>query len=133
MAWWNDNPFLSGRVRYGQDYWGGRTPTGSGFQDWYNTPEVRDDPDNESAPYGEWERYISGSGFGGSGRLAELARSQFNRAQSAFDAAQLSNPGLTWRKFLTRLGPGMLNSYVRSVSPQERGNFTPQQARWIRY
>lgn len=126
MAYW-ENPFY----RPGNGY-GGRNPTTGERQDWYNTPEVRDDPDNPNAPYGEWERFINEQGFGGMTNRDQWARSLFNRASSGFDAAQLTNPGLTWRKYLNTLEGGWMDNLYRTLTPQQRGLFAPGQTRVIR-
>lgn len=129
MAWYDSNPFL----QLGDRFWGGQNPLTGDSQDWYNTPEVRDDPDNPSAPQGEFERFLSAQGYGGFDRKAQFARSMYGRAQSAFDAAQLSNPGLTWRKFLSTLqNRNFLDKTYASVGNQARGAFNPAQTRVIR-
>lgn len=127
MAYW-ENPFWRPNNGYG----GTNPDTGAG-QDWYNTPEVRDDPDNASAPYGEWERFITEQGYGGMNNRSQWARSLYNRAQSGFDAAQLSNPGVTWRKYLNTLEGGWLDNLYAGLSPQQRGSFVPGQTRVIRW
>ena len=127
MAWW-DNPFLGGQDRFGgrSPFWGGRNPTTGAFQDWYDTPDVRDDPENPSAPYGEWERFLGAQSMGGGfSNQDQWARNLFSRAQSGFDSAQLSNPGLTWRNYLNRLGPNLLQKSWAGLTPQQQGAFGP--------
>jgi hypothetical protein len=129
MAWYDGNPFL----QLGDRFWNGANPITGAPQDWYDTPEVRDDPNNPSAPQGEFERFLTSQGFGGFDRKSQFGRSLFGRANSAFDAAQLSNPGLTWRKFLTQLGNrNFLDQAYASVGTQARGAFNPSQTRIIR-
>jgi hypothetical protein len=126
MAYW-ENPFWRPENRYG-----GSNPTTGKSQDWYNTPEVRDDPDNPNAPYGEWERFVTEQGFGGTTNRDQWGRSLYNRASSGFDAAQLTNPGLTWRKYLNTLEGGWLDNLYAGLTPQQRGLFAPGQTRVIR-
>lgn len=125
MYW--DNPFWRPRNHYG-----GRDPITGDRQDYYDTPLVRDDPDNPSAPFGEWERFITEQGFGGTGNRSTLARNLYNRARSGFDAAQLSNPGVTWRRYLNTLEGDWIQNLVAGFSPQQRGSFQPGQTRVIR-
>ena len=135
-AWWQDNPFLSGGVRYGgtSPWWGGRDLFTGDPQDWYNTPEVRDDPDNPSALYGEWERFLGNSRMGGGfTNRDQWARSLFPRAQAGFASAQLSNPGLTWRRYLQRLDPNLLQKTFASLTPQQKGLFAPTMTRTVRW
>lgn len=135
MAWW-DNPFLSGQDRFGNrsPFWGGRNPTSGDYQDWYNTPEVRDDPENPSAPYGEWERFLGAQRMGGGfSNQDQWSRSLFNRAQSGFDSAQLSNPGLTLRNYLNRLDPNLLQKTWAGLTPQQQGVFGPGLTRTVRW
>jgi hypothetical protein len=109
-------------------WYGGTNPSTGAPQDWYNTPLVRDDLSQE-LPYGEFERFLSNQGFDGFGRNAEWARSQYNRTRSGYDAAQLSNPNLSYRDFLATL-PSMQDAYA-SLSAQARGDNTPGQTRRI--
>lgn len=135
MAWWENNPFLSGQNQYGgrSPFWGGRNPTSNAFQDWYDTPEVRDDPENPSAPYGEWERFLGAQSMGGGfSNQDQWGRSLFSRAQSGFDSAQLSNPGLTWRNYLNRLDPNLLQKTWAGLTPQQQGSFGPGLTRTVR-
>jgi hypothetical protein len=123
-----ENPFWRPRNGYG-----GANPITGDRQDFYDTPEVRDDPDNPSAPYGEWERFLTEQGYGGMSNKAQWGRSLYNRAQSGFDAAQLSNPGVTWRDYLNTLEGGWLDNLYAGLSPQQRGAFLPGQTRVIRW
>jgi hypothetical protein len=128
MSYW-DNPFWRPDNGYG-----GTNPTNPNQrQDWYNTPAVRDDTDNESALMGEWERFLTEQGFGGSGNRDMAMRNMLNRARSGFDAAQLSNPGVTWRKYLNTLEGGWAQNLAASLTPQQRGAFLPGQTRTIRW
>ena len=136
MAWWDTNPFLGGKDIYGgrSPFWGGKNPTTGDWQDWYDTPEVRDDPDNPSAPYGEWERFLGAQGMGGGfSNQDQFARNLFSRAQSGFDAAQLSYPGLTWRNYLNRLNQNLLRNTWAAQTPQQQGVYGPGLTRSVRW
>ena len=61
MAWYDSNPFLL----MGQDLWGGINPLTGQSQDWYDTPEVRDDPERRNAKivtYTEKGRQVNRAG-----------------------------------------------------------------------
>jgi hypothetical protein len=127
MANYWDNPFWRDRNRYGAT-----NPTTGESQDWYDTPAVRDDPDNPSARLGEWTRFFSEQGFGGETSRDRWGQNQLGKAEAGFDAAQLTNPGLTWRKYLNTLEGGWMDRLYATLTPQQRGSFVPGQTRIIR-
>jgi len=113
-------------------WWDGWKP-GDSDQDWYDTPVVRDDPAMRDTPnWAEFERFLSGSGFGGNDIRSQWARGQFNRADAGYRAEFQSNPGLTYRQYLDSLGPGFLDAMFASLTPSQRGANAPAQTRIIR-
>jgi hypothetical protein len=125
MAWtgWGDNPFWNPGNLYG-----GINPVTGRPQDWYDTPVSM----GLDVPYGEYERFLTEQGYGGFGAKAQFGRNLYNRSQSGFQAAKLTNPNLTYRDYLNTLEGGYLDQAYAGLSPQERGVFIPGQTRWIR-
>lgn len=123
MPAWTPNPFW----QQGNTY-GGVDLSGNPM-DWYNTPLSELD---YNLPRGEFERYLTNNGFGGFGRRDEWGRAMYNRANSGFESAQLSNPDLNFRDYLnTYLSPNALDEAYMSLSGQARGDSTPGQTRRI--
>ena len=116
------NPFWSGGS------YGGFNPITGLPQDWYDTPLSQ----QADLPYGEFERFLSNQGFGGFDNRSQWARSMYNRSSSGYDAAQLSNPDLTYRDYLNTL-TGQLDDAWASLTPDQRGISTPGQTRWVRW
>jgi len=123
MPAWTGNTFWNPNSWYG-----GTNPSTGNPQDWYNTPLVRDDLSQE-LPYGEYERFLTDSGFAGFDRMGEWGRQNYNRTKSGYDAAQLSNPNLSYRDYLQTL-PNFNDLYA-SLSGAARGDNTPGQTRRI--
>lgn len=113
------------------NWYGGTNPWTGDSQDWYDTPTVRDDL-SETMPYGEFERFLTEQGFGGNSRRDMTARNQYNRSQSGYEAAQLTNPNLSYRDYLNTMEGGWLNEVLASMTPQMRGDQMPGQTRVIR-
>jgi hypothetical protein len=131
MANYWENPFWRDR-----NWYGGEHPTTGRSQDWYNTPEVRDDAStpwgSDAAKQGEWVRFYTEQGFGGNTNRDRFGQNQAGNALAGFDAASLSNPGLTWRKYLNTLEGGWMDRLYATLTPQQRGAFVPGQTRTIR-
>lgn len=123
MNWWQP----------GNNYGGWNPQTGQP-QDWWDTGYVQDDVlGTDSANRGVFERFLTENGFGGYGRNAQLMRNLYNQSLSGQEAAQLSNPGLTYYDYLQQLGPGFLNQQVMAMGPQQRGDYTPARTTWMRW
>jgi hypothetical protein len=122
MPAWTNNPFWNPTSIYG----GQNIQTGAPM-DWYNTPLST----QADMPYGEWERSLTNQGFGGFGRSDLLARNLYNRSQSGFESAQLSNPAITYREYLGQLGNGYFQEAINSMTPEMRGDSMPGQTRRI--
>jgi hypothetical protein len=122
---WNNNPFWRP-----PNWYGGTNPTTGQSQNWYDTPLVRDDlsPD---MPRGEYERFLTEQGYGGFNRKDEWGRGQYNRADSGYQAAQLTNPNLSFRDYLDTLEGGWLDNAYAGLSAMARGDNTPGQTRRI--
>lgn len=123
----NDNPFWRP-----PNWYGGSNPITGDSQDWYRTPFVRDGLSND-LPGGEFERFLTEQGFGGNTNRDQWARNQYNRAQSGYQAALLTNPALTFRRYLNTLEGGWLDRAFAGLSPQERGAYMPSQSKIVRW
>lgn len=123
MPAWTNNPFW----RPGNWYGGTNVITGAP-QDWYNTEYSRLD---STLNRGEYERFLTEQGFGGFDRTSTLARRLEGRADTGYQAAQLSNPDLSYRDYLNTLEGGWLNDAIAQMSAAARGDNTPGQTRRI--
>lgn len=120
------NPFYDWLNLYG-----GTNPLNGAPQNWYNTPLVRDDL-SQTMPQGEFERYLSTAGFGGFGNEDQWARSLYGRTQQGYQAAELNNPNLSYRDYLTGLGSDWLRTAYANLTPNQRGGGSqPGQTRWV--
>lgn len=113
------------------NWYGGINPETGQSQDWYNTPDVRDFL-SETLPGGEWLRFATEQGYGGTGRRAQLANQMYGEAQQGYESAQLSNPNLTFRKYLNTLEGGWLDKALAGLTMSQRGAYHPAMTRIIR-
>ena len=73
-------------------------------------------------PQGEYQLYLQNRGMADpNSRLGQWSQAQFPRLQQLYQAAQLQNPELTWRRFLHTSGPGKLKGQFLGLSPSQRG------------
>jgi hypothetical protein len=87
----------------------------------YNTPFVRDKV-SPLLPQGEYQMFLQGQRMANpQSRAGQWGQSQFGRINQLFQAAQLQNPGLNFRKFLKTGGAGNLMNEFLSLSPSARG------------
>jgi uncharacterized protein YraI len=82
----------------------------------------------------EYEKYITDNGFGGYNQKGNFARNLADRAKSGLAAAQMNNPNLTARDYLsTTLGSKFLANARAAATPGQRGENTmtaSPRARW---
>jgi uncharacterized protein YraI len=111
------NPFYKPTSQYGST------------QNWYDTPIVK-----QSAGFdAEWEKTLTDQGFGGMNQKGDFARSLTDRAKSGYASAQLNNPALTNRQYLSGLGSDFLAKARAAATPQQRGEqwgIMSPRARW---
>ena len=87
----------------------------------YNSPFVRDYV-SPLLPQGEYQRTLNSQGLGNSStRAGQYGLSQYADAQRQYQAAQLRNPGLTFRNFLAQGGAGDIMGRWKGLSAGARG------------
>lgn len=102
-------------------------------QNWYDTPFVKTevDPINQGGVFTAW---LGQQGLGGFDRQSMFGKSLQSRYNSGYEGAQLNNPGLTFRDYLSGQGSGQINDIWAGLTPGQRGEnpsmFAPK-ARWI--
>lgn len=99
-------------------------------QNYYNTPisEII----GEQNPRGEWMRYMSGQGFGGTDRRSQWGYNQFGKMEDGYQAATMTNPNLKRREFYDQQTPQLEREW-NLMAPSQRGEFMPAQTRWVRW
>lgn len=99
-------------------------------QNSYDTPLVKGAASFDQ----EYEKYITDNGFGGYNQKGNFARNLADRAKSGLAAAQMNNPNLTARDYLsTTLGSKFLANARAAATPAQRGENTmtaSPRARW---
>lgn len=111
------NPFYNPTSQYGSS------------QNWYDTPIVKQSAGMDA----EFEKFITDQGFGGLNRKGDFARGLGDRVKSGYAAAQLNNPALTNREYLSGLGSDFLAKARAAATPQQRGEqwgIAAPRARW---
>lgn len=103
-------------------------------KDWWGSNFVRNDLSTQPGmERGVYQQFLSDRGFGGGlSRRDMFAKSQFGNIEDSFKQALLHNPSLNRIDFYRQASKGLDNAYA-SLSPQQRGEFNPQQTRVIRY
>ena len=99
--------------------------------DWASTPVGG--MQEEKAPQGVYARWLADNGFRDFTGAGEFARQQYGKMQTGYEAANLTNPDLTFKNYLAGQGQGLMDQY-RRLTPEQRGEnsnvFSPR-ARYI--
>ena len=92
-----------------------------GGKNWYNTGLVRDYV-SPQLPQGEYQRTLGQQGMADSlTRRGQFGLQQYADTQRRYQAAQLRNPALSFRDFLSGGGAGNLMDQWRGLSASARG------------
>jgi hypothetical protein len=92
-----------------------------GGKNWYNTGLVRDYV-SPQLPQGEYQRTLGQQGMADSNtRRGQFGLQQYADTQRRYQAAQLRNPALSFRDFLSQGGAGNLMDQWRGLSASARG------------
>jgi hypothetical protein len=104
------------------------TPYNAPGKDMYDTRFVRERV-SPMLPQGEYLRYLQARNMADpTSALGQYMMNKFPHIQQQFQVAQLSNPALSFRRFLQTGGPGKLMREFLNSSREQRG-VGPQQTR----